>query len=76
MTAFAKGPPLIVHILIATMINAFFFPLVVEWTGAILYGFFASVTFLGVYGLVVMLLVVRRRKKRGLPSAGESPDAH
>ena len=61
MTTSFKGPPLVVHILIATMINAFFFPLIVDWTGALLYGFMVSVAFLALYGLIVLLLF---RKKQ------------
>ena len=56
MTAFLKGPPLVVHIMIATMVNAFFFPLIYDWTGSILYGFLVSVAFLAVYGLLVLWL--------------------
>jgi hypothetical protein len=48
------GPPLVVHILIATMLNALCFPLIYRWTGAILYAFLVSVCLLGIYGLIVM----------------------
>jgi len=67
MTAFLKGPPLVVHILIATMVNAFFFPLIFEWAGSILYAFLASVVFLAVYGLLVLWLAGSGR----LPGTGQ-----
>ena len=57
MTTCFKGPPLVVHILIATMVNAFFFPLIYDLTGSILYAFLASVAILAAYGLIVLWLV-------------------
>lgn len=56
MTASFKGPPLVVHIMIAAMVNAFFLPLIVDWTGSILYAFLVSVALLAVYGLLVLWL--------------------
>lgn len=67
MTAFLKGPPLIVHIMIATMVDAFFFPLIYDWTGSILYGFLVSVAFLAVYGLLVLWLALPRRAPETAP---------
>lgn len=64
MTTFFKGPPLIVHVLIAAMVNAIFFPLVVEWTGGILYGFLTSVAFLAIYGVLFLLLATPWPKRR------------
>ncbi len=60
MTGFFKGPPLLVHILVATMANALVFPLFYHWTGSILYAFLISVCVLCVYGLVVVWLVKRK----------------
>ena len=37
---FFSGPPLLVHILIIAMVNAFFFPIIYNWSGSILYAFF------------------------------------
>lgn len=61
MTTHLKGPPLVVHILIATMVNAFFFPLIFDWTGSILYAFLVSVAVLAVYGLIVLWVARPRR---------------
>ena len=61
MTTYLKGPPLVVHIMIATMVDAFFFPLIYDWTGSILYAFLVSVAFLAVYGLLVLWLIRPRR---------------
>jgi hypothetical protein len=33
MTGFFSGPPLLVHILIIAMVNAFFFPIIYNWVG-------------------------------------------
>ena len=60
MTGFFKGPPLLVHILIATMVNAMAFRLFYQWTGSILYAFLISVGVLCVYGLVVGWLFKRK----------------
>jgi hypothetical protein len=60
MGAFLPGPPLVVHILVATMLNALFFPFIYRWTGAILYAFLVSVGLLGIYGLIVMWWARRR----------------
>jgi hypothetical protein len=64
MANLLKGPPLVVHILIATMVNAFFFPLIYDWTGSILYAFLVSVAFLSVYGLLVLWLAIPRRASK------------
>ena len=56
MTGLFKGPSLLVHILVVTMINGFFFPLFCDWSGSLLYAFLISVCVLGVYGLIVMVL--------------------
>jgi len=60
MTGLFKGPPLLVHILIATMANALVFPLFYQWTGSILYAFLISVGVLCGYGLVVVWLFKRK----------------
>ena len=60
MRALGPGPPLVVHILIAAMVNALFFPLIYHWTGAILYAFLVSVGLLGIYGLIVLWWARRR----------------
>jgi hypothetical protein len=62
MTGWSKGPSLLVHILIATMLNALFFPIFYQWTGALLYAFFFSVGVLCVYGMIALLLFGRRRR--------------
>lgn len=67
MPAHLKGPPLVVHILIATMVDAFFFPLIYDWTGSILYGFLVSVAFLAVYGLLVLWLALPLRGPETVP---------
>ncbi|GAB6907481.1 hypothetical protein DESC_350042 [Desulfosarcina cetonica] len=54
MREWSKGPMLMVHIVIVTMVNAFFFPLIMKWTGSILYGFLVSVGLLAAYGGVLM----------------------
>jgi hypothetical protein len=60
MTGLFKGPPLLVHILIAAMANALVFPLFYQWTGSILYAFLISVGVLCGYGLVVVRLFQRK----------------
>jgi len=60
MSGIFKGPPLLVHILIAAMGNALIFPLFYHWAGSILYAFLISVGALSVYGLVVVWLFKRK----------------
>lgn len=62
MPDLSPGPPLVVHILIATMVNALVFPFIYHWTGAILYAFLVSVGMLGIYGWIVMWWVRRRHE--------------
>ena len=52
MNSMFAGPRLLVHILIVTMVNAFFFPVFYRWSGSILYAFLISVVVLCVYGLI------------------------
>ena len=63
MTVFFTGPSFIVHILIATMINAFLFPLIMSWSGSLLYSFLISVLLLCIYGAVVRLALKIVKKK-------------
>lgn len=60
MTGFFKGPPLLVHILIAAMANALVFRFFYQWAGSILYAFLISVGVLCIYGLVVVWLFKRK----------------
>ena len=62
MTGWSKGPSLLVHILIAAMLNALCFPIFYHWTGAILYAFLISVGVLCVYGMIALLLFGRRSR--------------
>ena len=62
MTAFFSGPPLLVHILIIAMVNAFFFPIITHWSGSILYTFLISVGILCIYGLIAIWLFGRKRR--------------
>lgn len=63
-----KGPPLVVHILIATMVDACLFPLFLDWTGSILYAFLVSVAFLAIYGLFVLWLARPRPAPEARPT--------
>jgi small neutral amino acid transporter SnatA (MarC family) len=60
MTGFFKGPSLLVHILIAAMVNALAFPLFYRWAGSILYAFLISVCVLCMYGGFVVWLFRRK----------------
>lgn len=62
MTGFFSGPPLLVHILIITMVNAFFFPLIAHWSGSIIYAFLISVGILCIYGLIAIWLFGRGKR--------------
>ena len=62
MMAFFSGPPLLVHILIIAMVNAFFFPIIAHWSGSILYAFLISVGILCIYGLIAIWLFGRRKR--------------
>lgn len=73
MTAFSSGPPLLVHILAVTMVNAFFFPMIFNWTGSILYAFLTSVGILSLYGMLV-LLIAGKRRPREKQTAGRHGD--
>lgn len=57
MTGFFSGPPLVIHILILAMVNAFFFPFLYTWSGSILYAFLLSVGILCFYGLIAIWIV-------------------
>jgi hypothetical protein len=60
MTGFFSGPPLLVHILIMAMVNAFFFPILTNWSGSLLYAFMISVGILSIYGLIAIWLFGKR----------------
>lgn len=62
MMAFFSGPPLLVHILIIAMVNAFFFPIITDWSGSLLYAFLVSVGILCLYGLMAIWLFGRRKQ--------------
>jgi len=62
MMAFFSGPPLLVHILIIAMVNAFFFPIITDWSGSLLYAFLISVGILCLYGLMAIWLFGRRKQ--------------
>lgn len=62
MSTFFSGPPLLVHILIIAMVNAFFFPIITHWSGSILYTFLISVGILCIYGLIAIWLFGRKRR--------------
>jgi hypothetical protein len=62
MTVFFSGPSMLVHILIVAMVNAFFFPIFVRWSGSILYAFLISVGILCIYGLIAIWLFGRRKR--------------
>ena len=62
MTDFFSGPPLLVHLLIIAMVNAFFFPIIAHWSGSILYAFLISVGILCIYGLMAIWLFGRRKR--------------
>ena len=62
MTAFFSGPPLLVHILVIAMVSAFFFPIITNWSGSLLYAFLISVGILCVYGLIAIWLFGGRRR--------------
>jgi hypothetical protein len=57
-----NGPSLVVHILIATLLNALLFPFLYAWTGAVLYAFLVSVAILCGYGAVVLWIASRWRR--------------
>ena len=64
MTAYLKGPRLVVHILIAAIVNAILLPVFFHWScGSVLYAFLLSVGFLAAYGWVVIGWVKARRSK-------------
>jgi len=62
MTGFFSGPPLLVHILIIAMVNAFFFPIIAHWSGSLLYAFLISVGILCIYGLIAIWLFGRSKR--------------
>ncbi|BBO67399.1 hypothetical protein DSCA_13290 [Desulfosarcina alkanivorans] len=62
MTGFFSGPPLLLHILIVAMVNAFFFPIIYNWSGSILYAFLISVGILCLYGLIAIWLFGKRKR--------------
>lgn len=62
MTGFFSGPPLLLHILIIAMVNAFFFPILYNWSGSILYAFLISVGILCLYGCVAIWVFGRKKR--------------
>ena len=60
MNEFHAGPRLLVHILVITMVNALFFPILYQWIGSILYAFLISVGILCVYGVIALRLFNKR----------------
>lgn len=62
MTAFFSGPPLLVHLVIVAMINGFFFPIIYNWSGSLLYAFLISVGILCIYGLAAIWLFGKRKR--------------
>lgn len=61
MAGFFSGPPLLIHLLIIAMVNAFFFPIIYNWSGSILYAFLISVGILCFYGVVAIWLLGRKK---------------
>ena len=61
MPAYFSGPPLLVHLVIIAMVNGFFFPIIYNWSGSLLYAFLISVGILCVYGLAAIWLFGRRK---------------
>ena len=60
MNGFYAGPRLLVHILLITMVNALFFPILCQWLGSILYAFLVSVGILCIYGAISLRLFNKR----------------